>query len=381
MTAAQAWADGGVPNPWATAAGASGWFYDAEAHLGRFVNRHRELFARRERCANVGLVYSLPTHAWRQFRAFKLTPGTYRHWFGVCARFLEESHVPYEANCWSHPLLGDDTIALARLQRYKVLVLPGVDCFSDAQRAAVRAFQARGGRVLSVATPKYYDADAVVRPAGDTLAAPGPGLIEIAPALLSRYSPASVKNAPSPAESQAAGVELQAILRRTLADDQMLDSNSPASVWANLWLDDTRQVLALHLVNGDIDVAADRFRPAEGSRWRIRLPAGLAVSQAMAFSPDGSREPAAAQPLPVEVAGGWATVVVPRLESYTIVAFYRGEALTAASHVAAARRARWRASLRGDAVDAEFPARLDKVLTLLRAGRLDQGEAALTGGK
>ena len=141
MTAAQAWADGGVPNPWATAAGASGWFYDAERTCADSFSAHRARCARRERCANVGLVYSLPTHAWRQFpRLTCLRPNTRSG--SSLAQVLEEAHVPYEVNCWWHPLLGDDAASLERLNRYQVLVLPGVDCFSDAQRDAVRAFQA-----------------------------------------------------------------------------------------------------------------------------------------------------------------------------------------------------------------------------------------------
>ena len=375
MMDGQVCADGGVPMPLSTAAGSSGWFYDTEARMGRFVQQHRALFARRDRCANVGLVYSLPTHAWRQFSAFGLSPAQYQQWFVAWAQLLEESHVPYEVNCWWHPLLGDDRVSLERLARYQVLVLPGVDCFSDAQREAVRAFQARGGRVISVACPTLYDADAVPRPAGQTLATPGGRLIEIKPDLLTRYAQANEKPSPETAtQAQTVAKELQAMVARAVAEDQMLKTDAPSDVWSNVWLDDTRQVLALHLVNGNIDVEADRFRPVEGSRWRVRLPAGLAVTEAVAISPD---EPSVTKPLSVEVANGWATVIVPRIESYTIVALYSGKALAAADHVAKARRTLWRASvIRGGKSDAALDAQLEKVLSLLRAGQLNVGATA-----
>ena len=346
----QAWADGGVPMPWATAPGASGWFYDTEARLCRFVQQNRALFARRDRVTNVGLVYSLPTHAWRQFPAFGLSSSQYQKWFVACARLLEEAHVPYEVNCWWHPLLGDDRVSLERLARYQVLVLPGVDCFTDAQREAVRAFQARGGRVISVACPTLYDADAVPRPAGQTLVTRGERTIEIAPDLLTRYAQTGEQSpTENTTDAQTTSNDLQDTLARVMTEDRMLETDAPADVWANLWLDDTRQVLALHLVNGNIDVEADQFRPVEGSRWRVRLPAGLSVNRVVAITPDDASEPSQAKPLSVEVSNGWATVVVPRIECYTVVVFYAGEALAAANSAAKTRRTRWRASVAHDA--------------------------------
>lgn len=352
----QAWADDGRPMPWATAAGASGWFYDIEAQLCRFVQQHRALFARRERVANVGLVYSLPTHAWRHFPAFGLSARPYLQWFVACAQLLEECHIPYEANCWGHPLLGDERVAMERLSRYDVLVLPGIDCFSDAQRDAVRAFQARGGRVISVPCPSLYDEDGVARPAGQTLATPGDRFVEIDPALLARYVRASDRPvSKTAAEDRAAGGPLRAAVSQAVGESRMLQADAPADLWANLWLDDTRQVLALHLVNGNIDQEADRFRPVDGSRWRVRLPAGVAVTQARTISPD---EPQS-KPLPVQVADGYATVVVPHIESYTVVVLDHGKALAAANELAQTRRAAWRDSVRaghGDiAPDARLP--------------------------
>jgi len=373
MINAQAWADDGLPMPWATAPGASGWFYDIEAQLCRFVQEHRALFARRERLANVGLVYSLPSHAWRHFPAFGLASKQYQQWFVACAQLLEECHVPYEVNCWGHPALADQRVALDRLARYQVLVLPGVDCFSDAQREAVRAFQARGGRVISIAGSGVYDADGVARPAGQRLTAAGDRLIEIDPAVLARYTRASDKPAPQTSpDDQAAGETLRALVSQAAAECRMLQTDAPPTVWANLWLDDTRQVVALHVVNGDIDQAADRFRPVDGSRWKVRLPAGLVVTAALAISPDEARP----QPLPVELADGCATVVLPHLESYAVVALYTGKALTAALDLAPARRGLWRKAVREGQVDSAPNARVEQALSLLRSGRIEAGAAA-----
>ncbi len=369
LSGTQAWSDGGIPTPWATAAGASGWFYDSEARLCRFVQRHRALFARRDRRANVGLVYSLPTHAWRRFPAFRLSSTSYVRWLTAWARILEESHTPYEVNCWWHPLLGDDRASIVRLSRYDVLILPGVDCFSDSHRDAVRAFQARGGRVIQVTCPTACDADAVPRMASDRLAAEGEGLIEVSPSLLAEYTAADADR------SSKAADQLQAILRSALGDDTLLETRAPADVWSNLWLDDTRQVLALHLVNGNIDLATDRFRPVKDSRWRLRLPDKLTVTEAVAVSPDvdGPQEP---KSIPVEVAGGWATVVVPEIENYVVVAMFAGKALDAAGNLANARRAIRRAGVIRGQADAKSQDKVEHTLHLLRAGQCDAGGAA-----
>lgn len=377
LNIAQAWADGGVPCPWATAAGASGWFYDREATFAQFIQHHRALFSRRDRVANVGLVYSLPTHAWRQFRAFNLSPNTYRQWFVAWAQLLEETHVPYEVNCWWHPLLGDDRVSLERLNRYQVLILPGIDCFTDAQREAVRTFQSRGGRVIGIGCPKSYDADSVVRPDGETLAVHGQQLIEVDPATVTACAVAGEKPTPENlVKAQAAAPLLQAALQRALAHDQVLQTDASRMVWANLWLDDTRQVLALHLVNGDIDTTANHFRPVENCRWRLRLPAGLKVTDAVTITPDAENIASQAKPIEVKVADGWATLIVPRLESYTVVALFTGEALTATSDLAQARRAAWRVSLIRGRADTSAQSRLTDTLSLLRTGQYETGAAA-----
>lgn len=369
----QAWADNGLPMPWATAAGASGWFYDTEAQLCRFVQQYRALYARRERLANVGLVFSLPSHAWRNFPAFGLVSKQYQDWFVACGQLLEECHIPYEVNCWGHPLLADERVALERLSRYEVLVLPGVDCFNDAQRDAVRAFQARGGRVISVACPDLYDADGVRRPAGQTLATANDRLTEIDPALLSQYTKVSDKpTLPATPDNQAAGAKLRAVVAQVAADNRLVETDAPLTVWSTLWLDDTRQVVALHMVNGDIDQPADQVRTVKDSHWRVRLPTQVKVTDALAISPDQPQP----TPLPVEIVDGYAKLTIPRLESYTVVALYHGNAFAAATDLAHARRALWQAAVRAGKWDVAPDAQLQRTLQLLREGRIDAGAAA-----
>ncbi len=341
MANSQAWSDGGVPMPWATAAGSSGWFYDTEAMMCRFVQEHRELFVRRDSIANVGLIYSLPTHAWRNFSAFGLSSDKYSRWYVALAQTLEEMHIPYEVNCWWHPLLGDETVSMERFSRYKVLILPGVDCFSEGQREAVRRFQAGGGRVINLTCPKLYNEDAIPRPPDQTLAVPGKNLFEIKPELLeATISGNAEESSVDSVKRKKAVKKLHSVISAALSGDVILKSDAGSDIWSNLWLDNSGKVLALHLVNGDIDEGNDTFRISGQSRWSVRLPDGLPVSDALLISPDKST---ASEALPVETGKGWATVVVPRVESYSIVVFYAGDALAKAGRAAKARRAEWMA--------------------------------------
>ena len=118
--------------------------------------------------------------------------------------------------------------------------------------------------MISIANPACFDADAVSRPAGETLAAQGERAFHVDPVLVTRYARACLKPSPQNAvETSAAAEELQEVVRRALGDDRMLETDAPADVWANVWLDDTRQVLALHLVNGRSTV-----RPTGSGRQR-----------------------------------------------------------------------------------------------------------------
>jgi len=338
-------ASGGLPMTWSTAPGATGWYYNTEASIYQFVQKHRALFSRRETCANVGLVYSLPTHAWRNFPVFGLSSAKYQQWFVSCARIMEELHIPYEVNCWWHPLLGDDTISMERLDRYKVLVLPGVDCFTDEQREAVHKFQLRGGKVISLKCTELCNKDAVRRNDNLTLVKKDHTLTEIAPDLLAGYIEAT--RDPSSGiimSSTSVSKRLKSIFAKAMNEAEILETDAPETVWNNLSLTEDRKVFALHLVNGNIDVENDRFHSVENSQWKVRLPEGLPVDKAILLSPDKPDKP---EPIPVKVRDGWATVVVPEIESYTIVTLFSGDAMEEAEEKARERREYMKSVIRG----------------------------------
>lgn len=317
---AQSLANNGTPFTWATTNGPSGWFFDTEVQISQFVQRHRYLFSRCDGYANVGLVYSLPTQMWKRCAAFGLSPDEYQQWFYSFAMALEENHIAYEVNCWWHPLLGTDQVSMERLSRYQVLILPGVDCFTEDQLNELRKFKAGGGHVITLSPAQLYNES--VEPITTSVLNPGNNLTRIPTVLTDDY----------PEFARA----LQTVLEKVLDDRQIIQTNAPKDIWSSLQLDAKRKVLSLHLVNGNINEEQDEFREIRNSEWHVRLPAELSVDRAKIVRLETPDED---ETIPVRAVDGQVSVKVPRIEGYTIVSFYLGTALEEAKEKSIRKRA------------------------------------------
>ncbi|NGM62475.1 hypothetical protein G5B30_11180 [Sphingobacterium sp. SGG-5] len=317
---AQSLANNGTPFTWATAPGQSGWFFDTEAAICRFMQDHRHLFSRCDGYANVGLIYSLPTQMWKRSAAFELSPEKYQKWFYAFAMALEEMHVAYEVNCWWHPLLGSDQLSMERLSRYKLLILPGADCFTKEQLAMLKKFKERGGHIITLSMPKLYDEN--VEPISSSVLNSGKQLTKLSPDILADYD--------------RFYTTFQPLVTKLLEDHHLIQTDAPKEVWASLQLDEGKKVLSLHLVNGNIDEKQDVFHPVKESTWHIQLPDGVVVERAKIVrleAPDDIRI------VPVQATKGRVRITVPYIEGYTIVSFYAGEALKNAEERSKGRRA------------------------------------------
>lgn len=317
---AQSLANNSIPFTWATTVGQSGWFFDTETDICRFIQQYRYLFSRNEGYVNVGLVYSLSTHLWRKYDAFDLSPTKQRKSFHYFANLLEEMHISYEVNCWWHPLLGKDKVSLDRLSRYKLLILPGVDCFTNEQLNALSLFQKRGGKIINLECPATYDQDVESLPE-DSISDIRSQFVNIKPNLLRSY--------------EIFQKEMPQQIFKLLGTDMIVETDAPAHIWSSLQLSETRKILSLHLVNGDINESEDRFYPVKSTKWKIRLPEGLPVKKAKLIRIEELNK---GTDIPVDVKNGSATVLVPIIEGYTIITFYSGDALSKAERDAKKRR-------------------------------------------
>ncbi|MEA5126681.1 MAG: hypothetical protein VB074_00705 [Proteiniphilum sp.] len=317
----QSLANNGIPFTWATTIGQSGWFFDIEAEICQFIQQYRYLFSHNEGYATVGLVYSLPTHLWRKYNAFDLSPKKQLKSFYSFAKLLEDMHIPYEVNCWWHPLLGDDEVSFERLSRYKLLILPEVDCFTNEQLNTLSLFQKRGGKIINMECPATYDQDVEPLPA-NLISGIRSQFVNVEPALLRNY--------------EIFQKEMSQQISKFLGTDMIVETDAPAHVWSSLQLSETGKILSLHLVNGHINESEDRFYPVRSTKWKIRLPEGLHVKKAKLIRIEVQKEE---NQIPVEIKNGWATISVPLIEGYTIIALYSGDALSEAERDTKKRRA------------------------------------------
>lgn len=152
LSAAEAYANGGVPIlaysvPIWRDANFNSKDWKTYAQVAQFAGKNRGLFIDRQRVADVGLVYSITSTFWRQFSSLgtdlEHTDNLY-----ASARLLEDYKIPYEVITFGHPDVFDDQVALDRLDRYKTVVLPEVDCISNRQVKALIDFVQRGGKLV-----------------------------------------------------------------------------------------------------------------------------------------------------------------------------------------------------------------------------------------
>ncbi len=304
VTLAEAYANGGVPvmlfAPSVTKrADAESSTWQVCRRAARFVRAQRALFVDRARVADTALVLSLPSLFWRSFSSLSVRPVRHLQAFTAAARDLEERHVGYEVIVFGHPDLYDDADMLARLRRYRCVVLPTVDCLSDRQAAALRAFARRGGRIVRIGECGVRDEEFRRRPR---------------PAL-----------ADWPRSAQTS---LDALSARSL-----IRTDAPRTVWLNVWRHAAGPMTSVQLVNYDIDFAADRPRPVGPFHLSLRVRDAERIASARLLRP-GS-EPLA---LPMQRRGAELSVTVPRLDLWAVVAFAAKDEWAARSAAADARK-------------------------------------------
>lgn len=126
--------------------------YDALKGCARFAHAHKELLTRGYRAdARVAILYSVPSFVPKCCGGMRIGGKPLQeqtnHLVGF-ARFLEQSHVPYNVEVLGDEELWPDKDLDARLARYHVLICPNVEAISDAQAASLRKAVAGGRRLV-----------------------------------------------------------------------------------------------------------------------------------------------------------------------------------------------------------------------------------------
>ena len=251
----------------------------------KFVNENRGILSDRESCANVAVVYSLPSMIFRRYYPLKIDDnGPYQRFYDL-ADDLEAWQIPFDVIVFGHPeFFATD---LARLSRYKAIILPAADALSDLQAQALINFARKGGKLIARKDVGTRDENFNPRPT---------------PALQgTSYTPLAKE-----------GQEV----RRILGEVVPVRITAPSDVTVNVWRSCGGKSLDVHLVNYAADIRTETFKEVTGAKVSVKLPPGLSVKTATIVRPGES---------PIEefvtVSQGWATVEVPSFRSYAIISF------------------------------------------------------------
>lgn len=113
-----------------------------------FVRAHERLLTDVEEASDTAVVVSLPTLLWTRAPEWEARVTDHSHAIGEAAEVLRQEHVPYDVCILDYPPLWDAQEQTERLREYDRIVLPGVECVSDAHRNGIQAALETGTEVI-----------------------------------------------------------------------------------------------------------------------------------------------------------------------------------------------------------------------------------------
>ncbi|MDD4869397.1 MAG: hypothetical protein PHR77_02460 [Kiritimatiellae bacterium] len=128
--------------------------YDAVTSYAQFARAHKELLTRVHRgYADVALVYSVPSFLYKVCSAMQFYSGNGLYQRQAAnlegmAHVLERSNVPYDVVVFGSPGYWNDDDLVETLNRYKVVIMPNVECMTEKQAEALNHFLRNGGHVI-----------------------------------------------------------------------------------------------------------------------------------------------------------------------------------------------------------------------------------------
>jgi hypothetical protein len=138
-------------------------FMDSEDVMGvyedfaRMLRENRAVFSHTESAAEAAVVYSFPSQMWREAPWLGFINIDGFHEFKNRSHELDDAHVPNDVILFGHPMIVDDSEALANLDRYKAIVLHVAECVSDRQIEALSRYAEKGGMVFAASGAFRFD--------------------------------------------------------------------------------------------------------------------------------------------------------------------------------------------------------------------------------
>jgi len=281
----------------------------------RLRHNHRAIYANhtKQPYARVALAYSIPTMMYRNYQYTgdappnNALPGT--------ARALEEGHIPFEVVILNHPEIHADRVTLEQLKLYRMIILPALECLSDAQIDLFTRYVQTGGTLGLIGKSGIRDENNLPRSGSAEPQWQKAGrVIDILPGR--NFLPTRTRENDQTRELTAVALEA---LRQGLDSDTIISGNLPRLLWINTW-NHGNDFISVHFVNYNVDFESGNATPTESAEVTVTLPPDIPAEQAAWLGPDGTR-----RTLRMVVQGTKVTVTLPPVRVYGVLIVGRKE--------------------------------------------------------
>ena len=231
------------------------------------------------------------------------------------ARALEEGHLPFDLAIFNHPEIHADRVSLNELMRYRLVLLPSLECLADSQIELLTKYL-QGGGTLGIVDPSQCgarDEDNIPRSQPPVEAWKKIGkVVEILPD--HDFLPCRAKENDQTQEITRIVIERT---REALDGATILSGDLPRMLWAKAW-EHGDELVSIHFVNYDMDFESGKVASTQPVEITITLPANVRAEEVVWLTPDGERQTIAA-----DVDGQQVKVVIPSVRVYGILVIGR----------------------------------------------------------
>ncbi len=274
---------------------------------------HRALFAGpgKQRYAQVGLMYSIPT---MMYYAYQHATGAQPvNAMSGMARALEEGHIPFDVVILRHPEIHADTVTVEELLRYKLLILPALECLSDAQIALISQYVEAGGTLGLLGNCGIRDEDNLPRDVSPVEQWRRTGrVVELLPGR--RFLANRVVESDATQELTRVAIEST---RSALGGETLVSGDLDRLLWVKTWRH-PGDFLSLHFVNYNVDFESGEATSTQPVPISLKMPADIPAEEAIWLAADGKR-----QALDFSLADQSVSVTVPATHVYGVLAIGR----------------------------------------------------------
>jgi len=275
----------------------------------RFRHEHRALYADpgKSRHTQVALAYSIPTMMYHNYTS-AVAAAPISALSGM-ARVLEEGHIPYDAVILRHPEIQADRVTRDQFLKYRLIILPALECLSDSQVDLFTRYVQSGGTLGLIGENGIRDEDNLPRDESPLASWRKAGrVVEILPGR--NFLPNRTTESEATRKLTADALD---DVREALGGQTLLAGDLPRLLWVKPWMH-FEELLSVHFVNYDVDFEAGVAKPTKPIEFRVKLPEGLMPERAAWLVPGFDQVD-----LELRIADGSAVVTVPSVDVYGVL--------------------------------------------------------------